>query len=295
MLPFTMKMMKTLMLFVFLAAVAPGQGQIPPGAPDPVVATLNGRDYRKSELELLVRSLGGAPASNFYANKRAFLEQYALTLKLEQLADERKLADQEPYKSRLAYNRTILLATAMMSANQRELKILPEDEQAYYSVHKADFMQAQTKLIYLPFVPAGTPGKSEEEVKNIAAAIVKQARAGTPFTDLVAKHSEDPDSKAKGGDFPPFKPTDNTLPAPVRTVIFALKPGEVSDPILQGNGYYIFRLEKFVEPEYSTIRSDIFLAVQKERFDKWMEGVRKSVSVEIKDQQYISETGQPKR
>lgn len=283
------------MLVAFLGAMATGQDQIPASAPDPVVVTLNGRDYRKSELELLVRSLGGAPASNYYANKKAFLEQYALTLKLEQLADEQKMAEREPYKSRLAYNRMILLATAMMSAHQRDLKIMPEDEQVYYAAHKADFTQAQTKIIYLPFVPPGASGKSEEEVKKTAAEIVKQARAGTPFADLVAKHSEDPDSKAKGGEFPPFKPTDNTLPAPVRSVIFGLKPGEVSDPILQGNGYYIFRMEKFVEPDYTTIRSDVYLAVQKERFDKWMEGVRKSVSVEIKDEQYISETGQPKR
>jgi len=290
-----MKTMKTLMLVAFAGVLAMGQGQIPPGAPDPVVATLNGKDFRKSELELLVRSLGGAPAANYYANKRAFLEQLALTMKLEQMADEQKMAAQEPYKSRLAYNRMMLLATAMMSANQRELRILPEDEQVYYAAHKDDFIQAQTKIIYMPFVPPGTAGKSEEDVKRTALEIVKQARAGTPFAGLVAKHSEDRDSKAKDGDFPPFKPTDNTLPAPVRTAIFALKPGEVSEPILQGNGYYIFRLEQFVEPEYTTIRNDVYLAVQKERFDKWMEGVRKSVSVEIKDENYISETGPAKR
>jgi len=290
-----MKMMKTLTLLALTCMSAMAQGQIPPGAPDPVVATLNGRDFRKSELELMVRSIGGAPTANYYANKRAFLEQLALTMKLEQLADEKKLAEQEPYKSRIAYNRMMLLATAMMSANQRDMKVMPEDEQKYYDAHKADFTQAQTKIIYLPFVPPGTAGKSEEVVKKTAAEIVTQARAGTPFTDLVAKYSEDPDSKAKGGDFPAFKPTDNTLPAPVRTVIFGLKPGEVSDPILQGNGFYIFRLEKFVEPERTAIRDDLFLAVQKERFDTWMEGVRKTVSVEIKDEKYVSETGPAKR
>jgi parvulin-like peptidyl-prolyl isomerase len=286
--------MKTLMLFALTGIAAFGQGQIQPGDPDPVVANLNGKDYKKSDLELLVRSVGGQVLSNYYKNKQAFIEQLALTLRLEELADQKKVGEQEPYKSRLAYNRTMLLATAVMTESQRDMKITPADQEKYYAEHKSEFSQAQTKIIYLPMMTPGKAPKSEAELQTLAQEIVKRARGGEDFVALVKQYSEDPDSKAKDGDYPPFKPTDNTLPPPVMTSVFALKPGEVSDPVRQGAGFYIFKLVKFAEPEFDKIRDDVYLAIQKARFDVWIADVRKSVKVEIKDQKYLSE-GAPAR
>jgi parvulin-like peptidyl-prolyl isomerase len=69
-----------------------------------------------------------------------------------------------------------------------------------------------------------------------------------------------------------------------------LKPGEVTDPLRQPNGFYIFRLERFVEPEYMQIRSDVYNAMQRERFEAWMAEIRKTIKVEIKDTNYMTES-----
>lgn len=296
MLPFEKKMMKPLMLLALTGVVACGQAQIVEIDLDPVVVSLNGKGYRKTELEAIVNAVGGAVAVNYRANKRAFLEQLALTLKLEQIADEKKVATHEPHKSRLAYNRTMLLATAMMTEAQRELSNTAEDQAKYYAAHKSEFSRAQTKVIYLPFTPAPQGGATNEEaVKKTAEDLVKRARAGESFVALVKKYSEDADSKAKDGDFPPFNPTDESLPAPVKTLVFGLKPGQVSDAVRQANGFYIFRLEKFVEPELDEIRNEVYMAVQREQFDKWMAEVRKSVHVEVKDESFLTEAPPAKR
>lgn len=292
MLPFEKKMKKTLILLVFAGVAAFAQQAPAAGEKPGTVVRINGRDFSKTELESMVRAVGGNVMANFYADKRSFMEQLALTLRLEQLAEERGMPDEEPYKSRLAYNRTMLLATAIMSENQREAKIMPEEQQKYYAEHKSDFQQAKTKIIYLPF--GGAPGsktKTEDEARALAEDVVKQARGGAAFVDLVKKYSEDPDSKQNDGDFPAFKPTDETLPAPVKTAVFGLKAGQVSDAIRQPNGYYIFRLESFILPDYDSIKDEIFLAIQKERFDKWMDGVRKSLKVEVKDEEYMKLRG----
>ncbi len=124
---------------------------------------------------------------------------------------------------------------------------------------------------------------------------MKRARAGESFVELVKKYSGDADSKAKDGDFPPFNPADERLPAPVKTLVFGLKPGEVSDAVRQANGYYIFRLEKFIVPELDAIRNEVYMAVQREQFDKWMSEVRKSVQVEVKDEKFMTEAAPAKR
>ncbi len=296
MLPFEKKMMKPLMLLALAGIAAYGQGPIVPNDPDPVVVSLNGKGYRRTELEALINAVGGGVAVNYRANKRAFLEQLALTLKLEQIADEKKIPTFEPYKSRLAYNRTMLLATAMMSEAQRDLSNTAEDQAKYYAEHKAEFSRAQTKIIYLPFPPVPEGGtRDEEAVKKTAEDLVKRARAGEPFVELVKKYSEDADSKAKDGDFPPFNPADESLPAPVKTIVFGLKPGEVSDGVRQANGYYVFRLEKFIVPELDAIRNEVYMALQREQFDKWMADVRKSVQVEVKDEKFLTEAPPAKR
>lgn len=291
MLPFKMKMMKTLMLVALMASLASGQAQTPPqGDGDPIVVNINGRDYRKSEIETLVRSLGGQITANFYANRQAFLDQYALTLRLEQLADERKMADSEPFKSRIAYSRMMTLATAMLSESQRGEAISPEEEKKYYAAHKAEYSQAQTRMIFLGFAASGKEGKPEAEVKKSADDLVNRARAGEPFIDLVKKYSEDGDSKSRDGEFPTIRPGDESLPPAVKAAVFGLKPGEVTEPLRQPNGFYIFRLEKFVEPEYMQIRSDVYNAMQRERFEAWMAEIRKTIKVEIKDMKYMTES-----
>ncbi len=296
MLPFEKNMMKPLMLLALTGLVAFGQTRVVTIDMDPVVVNLNGKGFRRSELEAMVNAVGGGVAVNYRANKRAFLEQLALTMKLEQIADEKKIATYEPYKSRLAYNRTMLLATAMMTEAQREHSNSAEDQAKYYAEHKDEFSRAQTKIIYLSF-PAAPPGATmnEEAVKKTAEDLVKRARGGESFVELVKKYSEDADSKAKDGDFPPFNPGDESLPAPVKTLVFGLKPGEVSDAVRQANGYYIFKLEKFIVPELDTIRNEVYMAVQREQFDKWMADVRKSVVVEVKDEKFLTEAPPAKR
>ncbi len=77
-----------------------------------------------------------------------------------------------------------------------------------------------------------------------AAALIRQARAGTKsFADLAIEHSTDR-SRAGGGLLPPISPVDLTWPDGVREAVAKLEVGDVSNPIALDQGFAILKLEK---------------------------------------------------
>ncbi len=262
---------------------------------DPVVAVIEGKEWKKSELESMVKALGPNISRNYFNDKRSFLATFALMNKLANLAESEGLPQQEVHKYRLMYNRMLYLAQSRADAQNSASIITPDDQKKYYEAHKSEYASAKVKVLYLSFNdnppksedPKAKKIKTSKEAETLAAEIVKKARGGANFTELVKQYSDDEDSKAKGGDFQPIRPTDNTLPPAIKSAIFALKAGEVSEPQRQGGGFWIFRLEEFTTQTYDQVKDDIYKTIQDTRFKDWMEDIRKQVKVEFKDDKYL--------
>lgn len=78
-------------------------------------------------------------------------------------------------------------------------------------------------------------------VPPLALDIVKQAREGVDFATLADTHSA---LKAKnGGDMGAWQRDSESTPAQ-RKPLFALKPGEVSDPVAAASGYFIYKVDE---------------------------------------------------
>jgi hypothetical protein len=264
----------------------------PPAKADQAVVTIEGKPWTKEELEKFVRSLSPNVMNNFYMNKKMFLEQLALMMRLTRMAEEMGLDRQEPHAERLYFSRLQYLSTALMTKEGNLLAISPEEVKAHYEKNKDQFMRAKVRIVYVSFSTVkleGAKGRTEEEAKARAEEAAKKARAGADFTALAKEYSEDADSRDKGGEFPPIKPNDNTVPENIRTAVFALKPGEVSEPVRQPNGFYVFKLEEFTTPEFKDVSQDIFESLKQERFSAWMAGVQKSLKIEFNDPKYLTE------
>lgn len=156
--------------------------------------------------------------------------------------------------------RQLILSQAMASArvSEKELKRQFEDN------------HTKLDLKYVRIAPEITP--TEEEIKAhydadpsaydipakrkakfvalslrppkpaAAAEIIQKARAGADFAELVKEHSQGPD-KAEGGDMGWLTKTPQTPQH--QQVIFTLRPGEVSDPVLgPGGQYFIYKVEE---------------------------------------------------
>ncbi|MEO6462776.1 MAG: SurA N-terminal domain-containing protein, partial [Candidatus Eisenbacteria bacterium] len=112
--------------------------------------------------------------------------------------------------------------------------------QKYYDEHKADFStptQVQAELVQIPL----TVGPEEEAIaRKDAEDIVRQARDSVDFAQLAKDLSEGPYAD-RGGDMGQDVAMSR-LPPALQPAIARLQPGEVADPIRDGNTYFIFKL-----------------------------------------------------
>lgn len=288
-----------LLTCTLLPAASP---QAPAAADDPVVVVLDGKEWRKGELESMIRSLPPDVARNFFVNKEAFLKQYGLVTRLARIAEERRIPEQEPHKTRLAYNRMVYLAQAQTELAALEIIVRTEEQEKYFAEHKDQFSRAHLKVIYISFndnpLPSRDPRakrpRTSAEAEKLARSLAAKARAGADFAQLARTFSDDEETRAKGGDYKPLRPNDATLPPEIRTAIFSLRPGQVSDPVRQSGGFWIFRLTDFVTPDLDEVRNEVYEALREARFRQWIEGIQNSVQLEVRDPQYL-ESGSPKK
>jgi peptidyl-prolyl cis-trans isomerase D len=96
---------------------------------------------------------------------------------------------------------------------------------------------------HILFMTVGKPDAEVEEIKKKAEDVLKQVKKGGKFEDLAKKYSEDPGSKAKGGDLG-WITQGQTVPEFEKTA-FSLSPGQVSDLVKTQYGFHIIKvLEK---------------------------------------------------
>lgn len=81
-----------------------------------------------------------------------------------------------------------------------------------------------------------------------AASIKAKLAAGADFVDLIRTYSRNPD-KHEGGLVPPFTIKSQKFPEGFKRVAFALKDGEVSDPVSAEGSYHLLRVEKRIAPK----------------------------------------------
>lgn len=87
-----------------------------------------------------------------------------------------------------------------------------------------------------------------------ASAAVSRVRAGEAFSRVAAEVSTDT-SAARGGVIEPISPIDPAYPKVLRDTLAAMKPGDVSDPIVLDSGFAVVMLDERVAPSGPPIES----------------------------------------
>ena len=83
-------------------------------------------------------------------------------------------------------------------------------------------------------------GKDDAAVRALADQVLKEAKSGADFAGLAKKYSQDESNAQNGGDLDYFA-RGRMVPA-FENAAFALKPGEISDPVKTEFGYHIIKL-----------------------------------------------------
>src|SRR6266849_6193079 len=108
------------------------------------------------------------------------------------------------------------------------------EAEAYYQEHAAEF--EEPKRLRVAHVLVRVPPVGGSEVEDV----IKRAKGGEDFAKLAREISEDKASAVQGGDLGFVGPGE--LVAPFEQAAFALKKGDVSDPVRTPFGYHAIRI-----------------------------------------------------
>src|SRR6202789_1449507 len=115
--------------------------------------------------------------------------------------------------------------------------------QAYYNAHQDQYqVKDQVKVRHILIaVPQGADAKTDAAAKAKADDLLKQIKAGGNFAELAQKNSDDPGSKAQGGELG-WVDRGKTVPQ-FDKAAFSLTPGQTSDVVKTQFGYHILQVE----------------------------------------------------
>ncbi len=115
------------------------------------------------------------------------------------------------------------------------------EEQAYYNAHSADYkVDEQVKVRHI-LIKVSSPA-DDAAAKAKAQGILDQLHKGGNFAELAKQNSDDPGSKAEGGELG-FIKRGATVP-PFEQAAFSLQPGQTSGLVKTQFGYHIIQVEE---------------------------------------------------
>ncbi len=115
----------------------------------------------------------------------------------------------------------------------------------YYDAHPKEFEKPKTveaRHILFKVAPDASPG-TVKAARDKALRVLKMIRDGKDFAAMAKKYSEGP-SKSRGGYLGSF--TRQSMVKPFADKAFAMKPGEVSEPVRTQFGWHLIKVEKVV-------------------------------------------------
>jgi len=160
--------------------------------------------------------------------------------------------------------------------------VSPTRIEAYYNENKERFYQEDSVKLRLIQITR-TPQDTDETLKAKAATVVAELNAGGDFGELARKYSQD-SRKSKGGDWGWQRRSD--LRKEFSDVIFTLKKGERSEPLVTPEGAFLFLAEdrKYagtlpiddVRPE---IEKSLIQQGSRKTMERWLEKLRRNAYV----------------
>jgi parvulin-like peptidyl-prolyl isomerase len=215
--------------------------------------------------------------------KDAFAEQLIRLKILEQEARRLGVDNDPKVSAQLAADRTNILA----SAAAQKIVASPTNDvvQKFYTENRERFETVELSHILVAYaggqVPTrdGTPAPQRADAMRKAAAIRQQLDAGVDFAILAGRASDDVQSVESGGRIGSV--AHGMLPPELEKPVFALKEGEVSQPIASRFGIHIFKAGKHAWQPVDQVRTAISRRVQQQNTLDRVEVLRRAAQVEF--------------
>jgi peptidyl-prolyl cis-trans isomerase SurA len=145
----------------------------------------------------------------------------------------------------------------------RRVSVTPGEAQRYFEAHKQDYAQPESVHLSEIMVSTGGGDTGSDDPQKLAAAKAKaddieaKLKAGANFDDL-ARTSSDGPTAGQGGDMGKFG--RGQLNKIFEDKTFALKAGDVTEPIRTKQGYVIFKVDEHIPggiPPYKDVEPQV--------------------------------------
>jgi len=220
------KVWRTLLLVAAFVACVPFTAS----AGDVVVATINGVDIKQSDLDFAASEVGAQLANFPPEDRRRMLLQFVMENELmAEAAVKAGLDSGESFENRVKYHRRRALRDAYFDKDVRDAVPLEEAKKIYDT--KVASMKPEEE-IHARHILVST----EAEAKEVKERLMK----GEDFATVAKEKSKDP--SAEGGDLGFFG--RGQMLKPFEDAAFALKEGEISDPVQTQFGWHIIKVEE---------------------------------------------------
>lgn len=198
---------------------------------DKVVARIDGVAITEDDLKAAQDDIGGSMPQLDAAQKRKYLIDYTLDLKLlARAAEKQKMGEGPAFARKLAYLKDRALMESIMS-KEADAATTGDKLQKFYDE-----------------AIKGLPSEEEAHARHIlvpeeadAKKVVDRLKAGEDFAKVAGEVSKDPGSGKDGGDLGWF--TKDRMVKEFAEAAFALKPGELSAPVKSQFGWHVIKLE----------------------------------------------------
>jgi len=176
----------------------------------------------------------------------------------------------------------------------KDLNVSEEDVRLYYRGHKDDYkVPAQVNLRHILFrLPKKADKELVQQTRQHAEDILKKIKAGEDFAILAAAYSEDPGSRASGGDLGWV--VRSKLDPAFAKAAFDAKKGQVAGPVRSAYGFHLLKIEDRrparqlpYKAVAESIRKELMKQLKESKAHKFIEAAMKEAGATINNERIL--------
>src|SRR3982074_948463 len=198
---------------------------------NPVLAKVNGAEIRASDVALAEEELGPSLAQMDPATKKENVLGFLIDMKIvSKEAEDKKIADRDDFKTRLAFARNRLLMDNLLAVEGKAATTDENMKKVYEDAAKQITGEQEVHARHILV-------ETEDQAKKVAPQLNK----GGESAEIARKEAKDPGAAA-GGDLGFF--TKDQMVPEFSAAAFALEPGKISDPVKTQFGWHVIKVEE---------------------------------------------------
>ncbi|MGH6776954.1 MAG: peptidylprolyl isomerase [Bradyrhizobium sp.] len=246
----------------------------PVRAKDKVLAKVNDSEIRQSDVKLAEGELGPSLAQMDPAAKAKNVLSFLIDMKLlSKAAEDKDIQNTDDFKTRMEFDRNRLLMDSLLTS---EGKAAVTDDAMKKVYDKAAKQISGQEEVHARHILVKTKAEADE--------IEGELKKGADFAELAKKRSKDPGA-SNGGDLGFF--TKDEMVPEFSKVAFALKPGQISDPVKTAFGWHIIKVEARRQrkpPSFDQMKGQIGTYLSRKAQADFVAKLRAGAKIERMDQ-----------